>query len=463
MNESKLKSNPSFSSAVTIQNTDRKQITPSVYSEKSMTISAESVKKKSFKDMLKSIRRIAWALFVKYWFLLGLLVAIILAIEFPNVARKGGYIRAEWTIKWGAVIIIFLISGLSLRTKILAQTILRIRLHLLIQIINLIVIPFFVFGLVLLFFKLHMDISSLLLVGVVIAASTPTTVSSNVVMTKNAKGNEASALMNAALGNVLGIFVSPALVSLFQDPLIAATPENENTTEAAGTVDFISVLKQLGLTVLAPLVVGQIFQWFFTEQVAKYKVKLRLSDVSSFMLLTMVWSVFSDAVYSGSFNAVKPKDIVAVAIMNAGFYILFSLLCLVLGRLPLPRFISTPSWVKRLRYSREDTVAIMYCGATKTVAMGVPLINVLYSNGDPGTVGVLSTPLLLYHVEQLILGNIEVELLKKWVSRGQEQDEHETQTPRDEEENVYDSEITQYNYHTHRPSPLSQQHVPNEK
>lgn len=51
--------------------------------------------------------------------------------------------------------------------------------------------------------------------------------------------------------------------------------------------------------------------------------------------------------------------------------------------------------------------------------MGVPLINVLYQNGDPGTVGVLSTPLLLYHVEQLILGNIEVELLKKWVLDGQ--------------------------------------------
>lgn len=92
----------------------------------------------------------------------------------------------------GAVIVIFLISGLSLRTKILAQTFLRIRLHFLIQFINLIIIPFFVFGLVLLFFKLHMNISSLLLVGVVIAASTPTTVSSNVVMTKNANGNEAS-------------------------------------------------------------------------------------------------------------------------------------------------------------------------------------------------------------------------------------------------------------------------------
>lgn len=88
--------------------------------------------------------------------------------------------------------VIFLISGLSLRTKILAETILRVRLHFLIQFINLIIIPFSVFGLVLLFFKLHMNINSLLLVGVVIAASTPTTVSSNVVMTKNAKGNEAS-------------------------------------------------------------------------------------------------------------------------------------------------------------------------------------------------------------------------------------------------------------------------------
>jgi sodium/bile acid cotransporter 7 len=167
------------------------------------------------------------------------------------------------------------------------------------------------------------------------------------------------ALMNAALGNVIGIFVSPALVSAFQGPLLTATPEDESAAQAGGQVDFVQVLKQLGLTVLVPLVVGQIIQWFYTEQVAKIKVKCRLSDVSSFMLLTMVWSVFSDAVYAGSFAAVNAKDIVAVAIMNAGFYILFSLFCLVTARLPLPRWIKTPALVKKLRYSREDTVAIM--------------------------------------------------------------------------------------------------------
>lgn len=142
--------------------------------------------------------------------------------------------------------------------------------------------------------------------------------------------------------------------------MIEATPENE-TAEAGGSVDFVSVLKQLGITVLIPLVIGQLFQIMYTDLAAKIKVKWRLGDVSSVALLTMVWSVFSDAFYAGSFNAVSATDIVAVAIMNFGFYILFSFLCLFLAYLPFPASLKEPSWVKRLRYSREDTVAVMVC------------------------------------------------------------------------------------------------------
>jgi sodium/bile acid cotransporter 7 len=95
--------------------------------------------------------------------------------------------------------------------------------------------------------------------------------------------------------------------------------------------------------------------------------------------------------------------------------------------------------------------------------MGVPLINVLYQKGDPGTIGVLSTPLLLYHVEQLILGNIEVEILKKWVARGCEKDHFEENTDDDnssdqqqttstrnrDEESAYDSGVTRIEqYHS---------------
>lgn len=105
MNESRLKNNTSFTSENTIhQSTHQKPFTPSVYTEKSMTIAPENTNKPEFKSILKSTKKLLWALFLKYWFLLGLLVAIILAIEFPNVARKGGYIRAEWTIKWGTAV-----------------------------------------------------------------------------------------------------------------------------------------------------------------------------------------------------------------------------------------------------------------------------------------------------------------------------------------------------------------------
>ena len=169
------------------------------------------------------------------------------------------------------------------------------------------------------------------------------------------------ALMNAALGNVLGIFVSPALLQVLQQPLIDATPENDTSNTVDGTIDFVSVLRQLGLTVLVPLFVGQVIQWIFPEPVAKIKVKCRLSDVSSVCLLTLVWSVFSDAIYAGSFGTVSAIDIIAVAIINAGFYILFSATCWFLAYLPLPQWVPGQHYFERLRYSREDTVAVMVC------------------------------------------------------------------------------------------------------
>lgn len=384
-------------------------------------------------------KKFAKTFFKQYWFLMGLAIVIVLAWRFPGVAKKDGVIHSEWSIKWGAVIVIFLISGLSLRTHILAQTIMRVRLHFMIQVISLVIIPFTVYGVALFFAAVKLPINHMLLLGLVIAGCTPTTVSSNVVMTKNAKGNEASALMNAALGNVLGIFVSPAMMTVFEK-----NTRISPSTSAHGSLDYVDVLKNLGLTILAPLVVGQIIQWLFPRQVAAVKEKCRLGDINSLALLALVWSVFSDAIASNSFAAVGAVDIVAVVIINAVFYTSFSLFCLLCSRLPLPRRVKTPGWVKNLRYSREDTVAVMYCGATKTVAMGVPLVSVLYQDAPAGIVGVLTTPLLLYHIEQLILGNIELHLLKAWVTRGENKHEKEALIPTDEEHGIGLHEIDGY-------------------
>ena len=53
------------------------------------------------------------------------------------------------------------------------------------------------------------------------------------------------------------------------------------------------------------------------------------------------------------------------------------------------------------------------CGATKTIALGFPLITVLY--GSQPDVGLISLPLLIYHPSQILIGGLLVKPFKTWV------------------------------------------------
>ena len=75
-------------------------------------------------------------------------------------------------------------------------------------------VPFLVWALTK--FLLHFEVLSQdLTTGMVIAASLPMTVNMVIVFTKASGGDEACALINSALGNLLGVFFTPALILLF--------------------------------------------------------------------------------------------------------------------------------------------------------------------------------------------------------------------------------------------------------
>ncbi|KAI8078855.1 SBF-like CPA transporter family-domain-containing protein [Halteromyces radiatus] len=372
------------------------------------------------------VRQTAWQLFVKYWFLLGLAFVIGLAWAIPTVGKSYGSIQAQYTVKWGAVIVIFLLSGLGLDVKVMLRTILRWRLHLYVQVINFLILPFLAWGIVRFFIIVGAHIDEMVYQGWIIALSTSTTVSSNSVMTRNANGNDGAAVFNAALGNVLGIFISPALMTIFGDDRILFPPGS-----ARGKPDYIKVLFQLGLTVLVPLVVGQVIRFLFPKQIKYLSAKLKFPIINSIALLIMVWSVFCDGVASDAFHQLSGVDIVAIIGVDIFLYLFGCALCLFVCRLPWPQRYGEPTWLDRYRLSRKDAAAVMYCGATKTVSMGIPLINVLYSGTSAGVVGVLSLPLLMYHICQLFIGNFQVSLLKKWIQKGEDEDSrtvHEQQS-----------------------------------
>ncbi|UJR24737.1 hypothetical protein I4U23_006111 [Adineta vaga] len=339
----------------------------------------------------------------KYWFLIGLIVAILMAYLVPNIGKTGGYIRSEWSVKYGCVIFIFFLSGLSLRTRQLVKEILHMRLHLFVQIFSLLIIPFTIYGLGLLLIRLNFN--KILIIGLIIMASTSTTISSNVVMTKNAMGNEYAALVNAVVGNIFGIFISPALIFYFLNNPIFQTISTQNTTE--NQFEYQRVIQKLALTVLLPLIIGQIIHLIWTKKITYLREKFYFAELNSLALLTLVWAVFSTSFATGTFKSIETKDLLILFLINAGIYIFFSLIIMIIARLP----------IRYWQFSEQDTIAIMFCGATKTLAMGIPLINALYGNQRQDMSGVLSLPLIIYHVEQLIIGAIEVILLKNWIKK----------------------------------------------
>jgi sodium/bile acid cotransporter 7 len=72
-----------------------------------------------------------------------------------------------------------------------------------------------------------------------------------------AAGNEPAALVNAVLGNIIGIFITPLWLSHFLD--------------VQGAAPYAAVLIELTYTIIGPLIVGQLMQ-YLTPKLVSQKV-----------------------------------------------------------------------------------------------------------------------------------------------------------------------------------------------
>ena len=246
-------------------------------------------------------------------------------------------------------------------------------------------------------------------------------------MTKDAKGNEPGTLLNGLFGSFTGVFVSPALIGFFMRIF-----DSTAIKESYDIHHYFRVLGNLSLTVLLPLFVGQVINFIWTEQIMWAKTKFHFSKIISIALLILVWTVVSDLFKSNILQTVNKIDLLIIILLNAAFFIVFTLLALFIARLPnicscgkqkikhdhqplLKEYQSkSPSLIERWRFSRENTITFMFCGVTKTLSLGLPLITAMYLDHDQGHVGLLSLPLIIFHIELLILCSIEVLFLQQW-------------------------------------------------
>ncbi|KAK9237687.1 putative sodium bile acid cotransporter [Lipomyces kononenkoae] len=343
---------------------------------------------------------------ISQWFIVGIGVFVALAYKFPNVAKNHGHIRADISIEYGAVAIIFLISGMTIpRQKLIAQAT-HWQAHLLTQVISFVITPSIAFGIAAAIRAAHNPaVNDWILIGIIITGSTPTTVSSNVVMTREAKGNEYLSLIEVSAGNILGAFVTPALVQMYLGKHTGFHYGNPTNVISLSAL-YRQVMQQLGLTLFVPLFVGQVVQYLLPTQVKWVLATFKLAKVGSLCLLLLIWSSFSNSFASGAFEIVPHTSVIMICFLNIALYLVFTVICFLLCQFPgLP---------EKYRFSRPDTVSIMLCGAAKTVALGVPLINAQYQAAQD-KVGLVSIPLVLYQGEQIFVAQLLVPLFRRWI------------------------------------------------
>ena len=312
-------------------------------------------------------------------FLTGLVLAVVVASIAPDLGRSGGALRLDAFADVG-VFAVFLLHGLGLPTGALRHGASRWRLHLLVQLSTYALFPlWWVLWAALLADHLPPDLSR----GFLFLAALPSTVSSSVALTALARGNVAAAILNASLSSLLGIVLTPLLVSL-------AMPATAGALDAAGAIAEVARL------LLLPFALGQLLRPLLAARLAPHKHLT--SRIDRGVILMLVALAFSDAVAGGLWQRHGPL-LLLEALAGAALFL-------------FPALWATRALARAFGLPVEDEIALVFCGSKKTLASGVPMAQALF--GASAATGVLVLPIMVYHQLQLFVGTL---LARRYAAR----------------------------------------------
>lgn len=384
---------------------------------------------KSYEEVYKKWLKPVIVFLIHQWFFIFLAAFIALAHSYPEFAKLGGTIRAQYSIGYGAVAVIFLISGLTMSSRNLWKNALHWRAHFTVLSLSFLITSLIIYGIALGIRRANNhNIDEWMLVGMIVTFACPTTVSSNVVMTKKAKGNDILTLCEVFIGNILGAFITPALVQMYMTGVWDFGNPKHQAVQITTLDLYRDVMKQLGLSVFVPVFVGQVVQNLFPKQTAWTASHLYLGKVGSVMLLLIMFQSFSTAFGQNAFNEVSHALIIFLVFFNIGIYLFFTALSYLYARpwlvIHFLRDEPTAESSKTYRicykifrpfyYSKHDAVAIMLCGPAKTAALGVSLMTSQYGADNP-KLGILLVPLVLFQAEQVATAQVLTKFMKDWV------------------------------------------------
>ncbi|WP_026956855.1 bile acid:sodium symporter family protein [Algoriphagus vanfongensis] len=303
-------------------------------------------------------------------FLLGLLGAILLASLFPSWGASTSVIPWKPIINIGIALVFFL-YGVKLDPIQLKTGLSNWKLHLLIQTFTFLIFPV----LVILLLQLIPWIDDDFKLGITYLSALPSTVSASVVMVSIAGGNLPAAIFNASISSLFGVFVTPVWMGVL------------GGANSDAQVDFLPTVTELTFKVILPVVLGVIAHSKLFPLVKQHLGSLKYIDQSVIMMI--VFTAFSESFAQGVFDPYSGRILIQIGLVMLSLFVLVWMVISLSSRL--------------LGFSFEDRITALFCGSKKSLVHGVVIGKILFP--DPAVLGLVLLPVMLYHIQQLIIGS----------------------------------------------------------
>ncbi len=297
-------------------------------------------------------------------YLLALIATVAIAAILP---AKGSAADVFNYVVFAAIFLLFFLYGAKLSTDAVIGGITHWRLQGLVLLSTFALFP--VIGLVITgIFKSWLPTE--LAVGLMLVCVLPSTVQSSIAFTSIGRGNVPAALCAASASNLFGMVLTPLLVGLLM------------TTKGSG-FDLHS-LESIAIQLFLPFVLGQLTRRWVLPIITRYKSVIGYVDRGSILLV--VYAAFSEGMAAGIWSQISLGSLVLVLGLDS---LLLAVVIIV------TTFVS-----RRLGFSKEDEIVIVFCGSKKSLASGIPMANILL--GGKG-IGLIILPLMLFHQIQLFV------------------------------------------------------------
>ena len=299
-------------------------------------------------------------------FTLALLTTVALASVQP---AAGGVARFFEGLTVAAVGLLFFLHGAKLSRQAIVAGLSHWRLHLVVVASTFVLFP-------LLGWVLRPVLQPLvtpdLYLGVLFLCALPATVQSAIAFAAMARGNMPAAICSASASTLLGIVITPLLTGL----LLSRT--------AAAQHDALESIGRIMLQLFVPFIAGHLLRPWIGGLTQRHAPVLKFVDQGAILLV--VYTAFSAAVVEGLWHQMPLPALAGLLVVCA--VILALALCFT-------------TWLsRRLGFSKEDEVTIVFCGSKKSLASGVPMAKVLFA---AHAVGAMVLPLMVFHQMQLMV------------------------------------------------------------